>query len=104
MEKNSCIHCMFYASKLIDSFLPAGAEKAPTFPGEAQRTQSKTILCKNELSKRILGTAIEVLSVKRGTTVVFYLLKSLRLCGEKHIFNLGILGNLAHFRHLESEF
>jgi hypothetical protein len=53
---------------------------------EAQRTQSKIILCKNELSKRILGTAIEVLSVKRGATVVFYLLKSqrtLRLCGEK---------------------
>jgi hypothetical protein len=65
-----------------------------------QRTQSKTILCKNELSKRILETAIEVLSVKRGATVVFYLLKSLRslrLCGD---INLGIPVTLAHFRHL----
>ena len=30
----------------------------------------KTILDINELSKRILGTAIEVLIVKRGATVV----------------------------------
>jgi len=26
-------------------------------------------------------------------------LRPLRLCGEKHFFNLGILGNLVHFRH-----
>jgi hypothetical protein len=38
-------------------------------------------------------------------TVVFHLLislRTLRLCGEKQVFNLGILGNLAHFRHLYS--
>jgi hypothetical protein len=29
---------MFYASKVIDSFLPAGAGKAPTFPGEVLST------------------------------------------------------------------
>jgi hypothetical protein len=26
-------------------------------------------------------------------------LRTLRLCGEKQVSNLGILGNLAHFRH-----
>jgi hypothetical protein len=51
---------------------------------ETQKAQSKTILCKNALNKRILGTAIEVLSVKKGATVVFYLLnpqRTLLLCG-----------------------
>jgi hypothetical protein len=33
----------------------------------------------------------------REISRLFYLW---RLCGEKHIFNLGIPGNLAHFRHL----
>jgi hypothetical protein len=28
-------------------------------------------------------------------------LRTLRLCGEKQVFNLGILGNLAQFRHLD---
>jgi hypothetical protein len=38
---------------------------------EALRAQSKPILDINELSKRILGTAIEVLNIKRETTVVY---------------------------------
>ena len=69
---------------------------------EAQRGQREPLLDINELSKRILGTAIDVLIVRRRATVVFYLLKSqrtLRLCGEKQVFYLGILGILAHFRH-----
>jgi hypothetical protein len=52
------------------------------------KNAKKTILAINELNKRILGTAIEVLSVKRGATVVFYLLnpqRTLRLCGEKQV-------------------
>jgi hypothetical protein len=28
---------------------------------------------------------------------------TLHLCGEKQVFNLGILGNLAHFRHLNAD-
>jgi len=70
------------------------------FTGQAESAK-KTILDIYELSKRILGTTIEVLSAKRGATVVFYLLKSqrtLRLCGEKQFFNLGIL---AHFRQFK---
>jgi len=59
----------------------------------AESAKKKLYWILYELSKRILGTAIEVLSVKRGATAVFYLLKSqrtLRLCGEKRFFNLGI--------------
>jgi len=65
------------------------------FTAETQRAHSKTIVDIHALSKRILGTAIEVVSVKRGNSF-FYLLQSqrtLRLCGEKPFFNLGILGN-----------
>jgi len=43
-----------------------------------------------------------MLRAKRWATVVFYLLtplRTLRLCGEKQVSNLSILGNVAHFRH-----
>jgi hypothetical protein len=42
---------------------------------ESQRGQNKLIVAINALSKRILGTAIAVLSIKRVATVVFYFLK-----------------------------
>jgi hypothetical protein len=57
--------------------------------------QSKPILDINELSKKILGTAIEVLSVKRGATFVFLPFKalayfaSLRLKTSLNLFVLG---------------
>ena len=49
---------------------------------EAQRAQSKSIADINELNERILGTAIEVFSVKREATVVFFTFYNLSvLCG-----------------------
>jgi len=47
---------------------------------EAQRAKSKSIADINELNKKILGTAIEVLSAKREATVVFFT-----------FYNLGVL-------------
>ncbi len=32
--------------------------------------------------------------------ICIFPLRTLRLCGEKEVLNLGILGNLAHFRQL----
>jgi len=53
--------------------------ESSTFHGAGRDAESakKTILDKNELSKRILGTAIEVLIVRREATVVFLPFKPL---------------------------
>ena len=69
------------------------------FTGQAEtvRTQSKSIADINELSKRILGTAIEVLSVESGAAVIFLPFKTLAFFAVRnkfefvfYVFYLGI--------------
>ena len=49
------------------------------------KAQSKKDTESAKKTKRILETAGEVFSVKKGITIVLYLLKPLRLCGWKQV-------------------